>query len=502
MGYNFYPVDRDQQFLFPPSLKDWVPENDPVWFVIDSVAGLDLAAFYAKYRADGAGATAYDPSMMVTLLVYAYCHGERSSRKIEWLCGRDVAFRVITANRVPDHTSICRFRSNHEEALGGLFVDVLKLCAKAKLVRLGLVALDGTKMKADAALDANRTEEAVVAEVRKILGEAAAVDEEEDRLYGDRRGDELPEELRTKKGRLERLAQCREQLAKEKAEAAAKQQAKLDKRAEEEKETGTKKRGRKPKPPGAKKDDPPKVNVTDPESRIMKARSGYIQGYNGQIVVTEDQIVIAAEVTQEANDVRQLKPMVELARRNVRAVMPEGKSELGSVLGDAGYWSDANAAYAKDAGPDFHIATTKDWKQRKAAREAPPPRGRIPKDISARDRMERKLLTKVGRAKYRARGRTVEPVFGQVKSAGGFDRFSRRGLNACRSEWVFNLAAFNLKKLWRHALKEAAKRGQTAASRAKKDLLRGLRTIRERSSGAFSPAGPHFAFHEVWVSTP
>jgi hypothetical protein len=406
-----------------------------------------------------------------------------------------VAFRVITANRVPDHTSICRFRSNHEEALGGLFVDVLRLCAKAKLVKLGLVALDGTKMKASAALDANRTEDAVVAEVRKILGEAAAVDEGEDRLYGDKRGDELPEELRTKEGRLGRLAQCREQLAKEKAEAAAKQQAKLDKRAEEERETGKKKRGRKPKPPGAKKDDPPKANVTDPESRIMKARSGYIQGYNGQIVVTEDQIVIAAEVTQEANDVRQLEPMVELARRNARAVMPEGEGELGSVLGDAGYWSDANAAYAKDAGPDFHIATTKDWKQRKAAREAPPPRGRIPKDISARDRMERKLLTKAGRAKYRARGRTVEPVFGQVKSAGGFERFSRRGLEACRNEWRFNLAAFNLQKLWRHELKETAKRGQTAGSRAKKDLLRGLRMIREMISDALSLAGPHFSFH-------
>jgi len=495
VGYNFFPVDREQAFLFPPSLKDWVPENDPVWFVIDSVAGMDLTAFYTKYRADGTGATAYDPSMMVTLLIYAYCHGERSSRKIEWLCGRDVAFRVITANRIPDHTSICRFRSNHEEALGGLFVDVLRLCAKAKLVRLGLVALDGTKMKADAALDANRTEESIVAEVRTMFREADTVDEEEDRLYGDRRGDELPEDLRTRKGRLERLAQCRVQLAKEKAEAAAKQQAKLDKRAEEEKETGKKKRGRKPKPPGAKKDDPPKANVTDPESRIMKARSGYIQGYNGQIVVTEDQIVIAAEVTQEANDVRQLEPMVELARQNVRAVMKDGACEIGAFLTDAGYWSDANAAYAKDAGPDFHIATTKDWKQRKAARDAPPPRGRIPKDISARDRMERKLLTKAGRAKYRARGRTVEPVFGQVKSAGGFDRFSRRGLEACRSEWRLNLAAFNLQKLWRHELKEAAKCGQAAVSRAKKDLLRGFRTIRERISNAFSTTGPHFTLH-------
>jgi hypothetical protein len=412
-----------------------------------------------------------------------------------------VAFRVITANRVPDHTSICRFRSNHEEALGALFVDVLKLCAKAKLVKLGLVALDGTKMKASAALDANRTEEAVVAEVRKILGEAEAVDEREDRLYGDKRGDELPEELRTKAGRLERLARCREQLAKEKAEAAAKRQAKLDKRAEEERETGKRKRGRKPKPPGAKKEDPPKANVTDPESRIMKARSGYIQGYNGQIVVTEGQIVIAAEVTQEANDVRQLEPMVELARQNARAVMPDGEGELGSVLGDAGYWSEANAAYAKDAGPNFLIATTKDWKQRKAAREAPPPRGRIPKDISPRDRMERKLLTKAGRAKYRVRGRTVEPVFGQVKGADGFDRFSRRGKSACQNEWLFYFAAFNLKKLWRYTMRVTANLGSTAASRAMNDLFEGLRKVHQRFSNAFSAAGSHFAFHPFRVAS-
>jgi transposase len=495
MGYNFYPVDRDQPFLFPPSLRDWLPTDDPVWFVIDAVDGMDLSAFYAKYRSDGAGATAYEPSMMVSLLVYAYCHGERSSRKIEWLCERDVAFRVIAANKVPDHSSICRFRSTHDEALGALFMDVLRLCAKAKLVKLGLVALDGTKMKAVAALEANRTEDGLEAEVRKILREAKAVDEEENRLYGDKRGDEVPEELRTKKGRMERLAQCREQLAKEKAEAAAKQQAKLDRRAEEEKETGKKKRGRKPKPPDAKKEDPAKANVTDPESRIMKTRSGYIQGYNGQIVVTKEQIVIAAEVTQEANDVRQLEPMVELARQNVRAVMKDGACEMGSFLADAGYWSDGNAAYAKDAGPDFHIATNKDWKQRKAMREAPPPRGRIPGGLPPRELMERKLLTKAGRAIYRMRGQTVEPVFGQAKSADGFDRFSRRGKKACQNEWKFYFAIFNLKKLWRHTMNEAVKREAVSAIQVKNVLQRGLFKVRRGLSDILRAACLHFGSH-------
>lgn len=499
MGYNFYPVDRDQPFLFPPSLRDWLPANDPVWFVIDAVGGMDLSAFYAKYRPDGAGATAYEPSMMVCLLIYAYCHGERSSRKIEWLCERDVAFRVIAANRAPDHSSICRFRSVHEEALGALFLEVLTLCAKAKLVKLGVVALDGTKMKGAAALEANRTEEGLEAEVRKILREAKARDEEEDRLYGNKRGDELPEELRTKKGRLERLAQCREQLAKEKAEAASKQQGKLDRRAKEEKETGQKKRGRKPKPPGATKKDPPKANVTDPESRIMKTRSGYVQGYNGQIAVTKEQIVIAAEVTQEANDVRQLEPMVELARRNARAVMPDGACELGSVLCDAGYWSEGNASYAKDAGPDFHIATNKDWKQRKALREAPPPRGRIPRGLSERDRMERKLLTRAGRALYKKRGCTVEPVFGQVKSANGFDRFSRRGKQACQNEWKFFFATYNLMKLWRHTLSEAVKRGSATTIWVKTDLTKSISKVLPGLSGAFRAACSHFGSRTLQV---
>lgn len=502
MSYNFYPVDRDQQFLFPPSLRDWLPADDPVWFVIDAVGGMDLGAFYAKYRPDGAGATAYDPSMMVSLLVYAYCHGERSSRKIEWLCERDVAFRVIAANRAPDHSSICRFRAAHEEALGALFLEVLKLCAKAKLVKLGVVALDGTKMRGAAALEANRTEDGLEAEVRKILAEAKARDEEEDRLYGDKRGDELPEELRTKKGRLERLAQCREQLAQEKAEVAAKQQAKLDRRAEEEKETGKKKRGRKPKPPGAAKEDPPKANTTDPESRIMKTRSGYVQGYNGQIAVTGEQIVIAAEVTQEANDVRQLEPMVELARRNARAVMGDGACELGALLADAGYWSEANAAYAKDAGPDFHIATNKDWKQRKAMREAPPPRGRIPGDLPERDRMERKLLTKAGRALYKKRGCTVEPVFGQVKSANGFDRFSRRGKRACQNEWKFFFATYNLMKLWRHTLSKAAKGRTAAALRMKKGLAKNLSEALPGLSGALRAAWLSFGSPNRLILSP
>jgi transposase len=205
LAYNFFPADRDQQFLFPPSLHDWVPEEDLSWFVVDVVAQMDLSAFYARYRADGVGGQSYEPSMMVALLLYAYCLGERSSRKIEWLCQRDVGFKVVSANQVPDHTAICRFRQAHEEALKGLFTACLELCQRAGLVKVGVVALDGTKIKANASLEANRTKRSLEAEVERMFSEAQERDQAEDSLYGEKRGDELPEGLASRKDRLERL---------------------------------------------------------------------------------------------------------------------------------------------------------------------------------------------------------------------------------------------------------------------------------------------------------
>jgi len=451
MAYNFFPVNRDQMYLFPPSLKDWVPEGDLSWFILDAVDEMDLRAFYEGYRLDGLGGKGYEPAMMVALLLYSYCLGERSSRRIEWLCQRDVGFKVVAANQVPDHSSIARFRQDHEEKMKALFMQVLRLCAEAGLVKVGVVAVDGTKIKGNAALEANRTKESIESEVEKMFAEAAAKDEEEDRLYGERRGDELPEGLRTRSERLARLKACREQIEAKERAIAQKREAKRIERSEKEARTGRKVRGRKPKD---KKPEPAKANVTDPFSRIMKTRTGYVQGYNAQAVVSEEQIILAAEVTQEANDVKQLAPMLERVLDNVREILPEAQVKV--FLGDAGYWSNA-VGEAGAAGPELLVATTKDWKQRKAAREAPPPCGRIPKDLSARERMERKLLTKRGRRLYKIRGKTVEPVFGQVKNARRCDRFMRRGKIACDSEWELIATTHNLLKLYKSWKRKAQK---------------------------------------------
>ena len=448
MGYNFKPVDRETAYLLPPSMREWLPSKHLAWFVVDAVESLELREFYSGYRSDGWGRAAYEPKMMTALLMYAYCLGERSSREIEKACEVDVAFRVVAGNGRPDHATICRFRAEHEEALKGLFLEVLRLCRASGLVKAGAIALDGTKMKANAALSANRDYEHLKKEVDRMFEEAKARDAEEDKLYGkDRRGDEMPDECATKEGRLKLLREAKARLEAEAAVEAGKQTAKIARREAEEAATGRKKRGRKPGAPDEKPENGAKANVTDPESRIMKTRSGYVQGYNAQAAVTEDQIIVAAEVTRECNDVGRLLPMLGKAAENLKAVgAPEA---METALADAGYWSDGNMSGAKPGGPELLIATNKDWKQRKAMREAPAPRGRMPAAMTARERMERKLLTKRGRALYKMRGRTIEPTFGQIKNGRGMDGFLRRGAKAADSEWALMCATHNLLKLWR-----------------------------------------------------
>ncbi len=231
MAYNFVDGNREQQYLLPPSLRDWLPEHDLAWFVLDAVEQMDLSRFYAAYRADGWGGEGYEPKMMVALLLYAYCRGVRSSRKIEELCEQNIAFKVITANLAPDHATIARFRKERREALEGLFIAVLRLCKEAGLLKVGVVALDGTKVKANATLSANRSCEHIQEEVGRMLSEAEAVDEEEDRLYGKgKRGDELPEELSDRRKRLSRLKECQVRLEREAQEAAAEQAKKIAER--------------------------------------------------------------------------------------------------------------------------------------------------------------------------------------------------------------------------------------------------------------------------------
>ena len=449
MAYNFKECNRQQIYLMPPSLQEWLPEKDIAWFIIDVVEQMDLSGYYRKYRADGRGQEAYDPAMMVALLLYAYSNGIRSSRAIERLCGRDIGFKVITGGEEPDHTTIARFRQENGKGIEELFTEALKLCAKAGLVKVGIVALDGTKMKTDAALESNRTYEYIQSAVKKMLAEAEAKDAEEDKLYGkDKRGDELPEELQDRRSRLTRLKECKARLEQEKAERVAKQKEKIEEREKQESGTGKKKRGRKPKEPDAFSNADTKANVTDPDSRIMKTRTGYVQGYNGQVVVTESQIIIAAELTTQENDVKQLLPMIEKAEENIAELKLNDKG-IGVVLADAGYCSDANMENTKLDGPECIIATKKDWKQRQATKEADPPRGRIPEKLSLRERMERKLLTKRGRALYKKRGQIVEPVFGQIKTCRGILKFMRRGLEVCAQEWKLICATHNLLKLWR-----------------------------------------------------
>ena len=449
MAYNLLLCDREQGYLMPPSLREWLGEGHLAWFIIDAVDQIELSEFYAAYRNDGWGAAAYDPRMMVAVLLYAYCQGMRSSRKIARALEEDVGFRVLAANQQPDFRTICRFRAEHEEALEGLFVQVLRLCREAGLVKLGVVALDGSKVAANAALASNRSYEAIEEEVRRMLAEAKKVDTEEEALFGaERRGDELPQGLERQAERLKRLQEAKSRLEQEAAEAAKAAQEHLAQRRQVETSSGKKKQGRKPKVVASTPDREAKASTTDPDSRIMKTRQSYVQGYNAQAIVSHDQIIVAVGLTQEANDVQQLKPMLEALEHTLEAVGIEERPK--TALADAGYWSEANViACSHPEGTELLIATTKDWKQRKALREQGCPRGRIPKHLSPRERMERKLLTRRGRRLYRLRGITVEPVLGQVKEGQGCRRFMRRGLRAAQSEWSLMATTHNLLKLWR-----------------------------------------------------
>jgi transposase len=453
MAGFFKEPDRQQIYLLPVNMMEWVPEDDIAHLILDVLDGMDLSRFEGKYRVGGVGAPAMSPKMMLGVLIYGYSYGYKSSRKLERLCVRDAGFRMIVGEVTPDHATIARFRRKHYDDVQELFTEVLKLCRKAGLVRMGTLAVDGTKVKSHASLDANRTaptieeeETRLEEEVAKLLKEAEEEDAREDALYGEERGDKLPKELRQHQDRLQRLKACREEMQREASEKARQQQEKIDTRTAEEAKTGRKQRGRKPKPADDTVADDTKANVTDPDSRIMKTRKGWLQGYNAQAVVTEDQIIVAASVTQDRNDVKQLQPMMEQTRTNLVEVTGDEDVKLGVMLGDAGYWSEENAA-AETEDCELLIATLKDHKQRKAMKDQKAPKGRIPNNLSTKERMERKLLTQRGKTLYKKRGQTVEPVFGQMKETQGGDTFSMRGLELCNSEWTFQSTVHNLKKL-------------------------------------------------------
>jgi transposase len=461
MPQNFLSCDRDQTMLLPPDMRDWLDDDHLAWFVIDAVAELDLEPFYASYRADGHGRAAHDPQMMVTLFAYSYAVGERSSRGIERRCREDVAFRVICANQIPDHATIARFRVRHQEALAGIFGQVLGLCGKAGIVDVSVIAVDGTKLAADAADGAIRTYEQIAAE---ILAEAGRIDAAEDEVHGDARGDELPEGLRTPNGRRAWLREAKEELERERAEnpepvARARAERletcrrrlvedwRAERRANRAYEAyrarGVMRDGRPfggpPKPYSPPEAPEGKLNTTDPDARRMKFGRNFMPAYNAQAVTTEDQIIVAAEISAKGGDFEELEPMISAAERELAAASV-GETP-GVVLADAGYWSNDHIDSLRERGiiPIVAADTTRN-RPRKTRLGGP------------YDFMRRVMATEVGTELYSKRQCMVEPVFAQIKTNRRIDRFKRRGRAAARSEWRLIAATHNLLKLYRHSL--------------------------------------------------
>jgi transposase len=446
MAHNFLRAERDQPFLLPPDLRDWLPAGHLAWFILDVVDQLDLAPFYRAHRDDGHGHPAYDPKLLLGVLLYAYCSGVRSSRQLERHCHEDVAFRVLAANQTPDHVTIARFRARHEQALAGFLVQSLKLCAAAGMVKVGMVALDGTKLAGNAADKANRTQDRLEREVAEILTQAADADQREDAEYGDARGDELPAALASKAGRLARLRQAKAQLEAEAAERAQ--------RFAQRVAAATAAAAAKGKPPPTLKprarDEAPNpkatANVTDPDSRLLHTRRGRVQGYNAQAVSTCEQVIVAAELTQQANDFQQLRPMLNATAATLAAA---GIAERpGTLAADSGYWSIANLTQIPDA-PELLIPPPKHGRHGKPRKDGKPSASR---SDGLRAAMTARLQSQDGKARYAKRKETVEPVFGQIKDARGARRFMRRGLHACEAEWKLLCGTHNLLKLWRHTV--------------------------------------------------
>jgi len=462
MSYRFRSCTLDQPFLLAPSLQEWLPEGHLARFVADVAEQLDLSLIYAAYeRPDGRGQLGYHPLLLTRLLLYGYCIGVTSSRQIERRTYEDVAFRYLAADQHPDHDTLAAFRQQHLQSLAGLFVQALQLCQKAGLVKLGHVAIDGSKLQANAskhkAMSYGRMSEAeqkLEAEVEELLQRAAETDAAEDEQYGKgKRGDELPEELARRESRLKKIREAKAELEAEAKQRAAEQkaaaEARIAERREQEARTGKKSGGRDPQIPDAEKAQPVDTaqrNFTDPESRIMPDgahKGSFVQGYNAQIAVdSAAQIIVAAEITQQTNDKQQLAPMLEQVEQNLGAP-PKAASA------DAGYWSEDQLHDERVQGIDLHVATGKQ-KHGQADGQSAAPANESPAEASSLlEQMQQKLKTGSGRAVYRMRKAIVEPVFGQIKEQRRFRRFSFRGLVKVRAEWKLICLTHNLLKLFR-----------------------------------------------------
>jgi len=444
---RFRPYEPDQLLLLPPDLREWLPEDDLVYFLMDVTEQLDLSKIYKAYDGSQGGQPAYDPKLMVRLLLYAYCVGLPSSRKIEQATYYSVPFRVLCADNHPDHDTISEFGSRHLEALAGLFVNVLRLCQKAGLVKLGHVALDSTKVKANASKHKSMTYgrmqkkvDQLQDEVKQLLAKASATDADEDARYGKgKRCDELPRELRFKQSRLQKIREAMQALEDEaRAEHPAKE---AEYKAKQKAHRNRKGRGRRPKSPSSKPEPDKQRNFTDPDSRLMKSGKEFVQGYNCQAAVDGTaQVIVATDLTQDANDKHQALAMVQRIKANTRGARPK------KLTADSGYFEETRVRKIQRQGIDTYIAASK-WKHS----EPPPPapRGRIPNDATTKDRMIRKLRTLKGRGIYSKRKEVVEPVFGQIKAVRGLDRFSFRGMDKVAAEWDLVCLTHNLLKLFR-----------------------------------------------------
>jgi transposase len=426
MAKTYRPYVPEQDLLLPPSLREWLPEDHLAFFVSDLIDQLDLSAITAVYEDEERGYPPYHPVMLTKVLVYAYCVGVFSSRRIQRRLVEDVAFRVLAAGNQPDFRTIADFRKTHLPALRGFFEQVLRLARELGAPRVGRVALDGTKVKANAskhkAMSYGRMREKqrqLRDEVKELLAQAEAADAAEDAEYGpDRRGDELPAELQRRESRLKRIREAKRALeARAKDEAAA---------------TG--------KPVESPKPDPKaQYNFTDPESRIMKGPDGFVQAYNAQVAVDELQLIVGQAVTQETNDKKQLMPMITTIERQ------SGDTPT-QLLADAGYCSDPNLTALATTTIDAYISTRK---QKHGERPGPCPRGPLPKTATIVDRMSRKLHARAGAAVYAARKGIVEPVIGQIKHARGFRQFLLRGFENVQGEWSLVCTTHNILKLYR-----------------------------------------------------
>jgi len=474
--YHTKGRDLEQQYLLPVNIKEWLPEDDFSHIIIDIVSVLDLSEIYSAYREDGQGAAFYSPEIMTGITLYSYVRGARSSREIEQLCKYDVGYRIVSRNSYPDHTTISRFFQKHGSTLGSLFMQILRLMNEAGIVSNNVLAVDGTKIKANASMSANMTYEKLEAAITSRINEILSKDIEDDALYGsDRSGDEVPDCLRTRDERLRRLRAAKQRLDDEQKIQSDEAKEKIQSREEEERETGRKKRGRKPKPP-QKTPAPEKVaNTTDPDSSIMKNGTSHFQGYNAQAFANQDGIILAASVTNSAADYNQLNPMMQ----ELFAVAEQTGISLMNilVLADAGYWSYQNylvminhpcqflcsTRHERDVfltrgsprtlldigdvcSGDYHpcpaiLAACGDWCFRNllSENEIPSPQT-ITKKI-----MDTKMEPISMKRKYSRRKTIIEPVFGWIKENRGIRKFQRRGTIQGDNEWKLICITQNLR---------------------------------------------------------